>query len=147
MIWKIRTERKLQKREGIGVGRIRPGPHESAFLTPHNSSLCYTSRPSSIHTKPVKQGHPTTVFCEISVRRSKNCLELSTAWGRLKISRWPFHSRTIFEAYLINVYDYLKFDFSHFTPQIRLFFAEKGNLKVSQSKMRCREESEKPSLS
>ena len=24
------------------------------------------------------------------------------AWGRLKISRWPFHSCTIFEAYLIN---------------------------------------------
>ena len=24
-----------------------------------------------------QQGHPTTVFCEISVRRSKNCLEFS----------------------------------------------------------------------
>ena len=33
------------------------------------------------------QGHPTTVFSEISVRRSKNCLEFSIAWGRLKISR------------------------------------------------------------
>ena len=29
------------------------------------------------------QGHPTTVFCEISVRRSKYCLEFSFAWGRL----------------------------------------------------------------
>ena len=29
------------------------------------------------------QGHPTTVVCEISVRRSKYCLEFSFAWGRL----------------------------------------------------------------
>ena len=48
------------------------------------------------------QGHPTTVFSEISVRRSKNCLEFSIAWGRLKISRWLFHSCTIFEAYLMK---------------------------------------------
>ena len=48
------------------------------------------------------QGHPTTVFCKISVRRSKNCLEFSIAWGRLRISRWPFHSCIIFEAYLVN---------------------------------------------
>ena len=41
-------------------------------------------------------GHLTTVFCKVSVRRSKNCLEFSIAWGRLKISRWPFHSCTIF---------------------------------------------------
>ena len=47
---------------------------------------------------------PTTVFCNlpVSVRRSKYCLELSITWGRLKISIWPFHSCTIFEAYLIN---------------------------------------------
>ena len=49
------------------------------------------------------QGHPTTVFLRWNICwRSKNCLEFSIAWGRLKISRWPFHSRTIFEAYLIN---------------------------------------------
>ena len=48
------------------------------------------------------QGHPTTVFCKIPVRRSKNCLEFSITRGRLTISRWPFHLCTIFEAYLIN---------------------------------------------
>ena len=48
------------------------------------------------------QGHPATVFCIISVRRSKHCLEFSFAWGRLKIYRWTFHSCTIFEAHLIN---------------------------------------------
>ena len=48
------------------------------------------------------QGHPKTVFSEISVWRGKNCLEFSIAWGRLKISRWLFHSCTIFKAYLIK---------------------------------------------
>ena len=36
----------------------------------------------------IDQGHPTTVFCELSVRRSKYCLEFSNTWGRLKIARW-----------------------------------------------------------
>ena len=48
------------------------------------------------------QGHLTTAFCKISVGKSKYCLEFSTAWERLRNSRWPFHSCTIFEAYLIN---------------------------------------------
>ena len=48
------------------------------------------------------KGHPTTVFSQISVRRGKNCLEFSIAWERLKISGWPFHSCTIFEAQLSN---------------------------------------------
>ena len=33
------------------------------------------------------QGNPATVFCKISVRRSKDCLEFSINLGRLKISR------------------------------------------------------------
>ena len=32
-------------------------------------------------------------------------------------------------------YDFLKFDFSHFTPQDRLFSQKKENLKLSDSKM------------
>ena len=90
------------------------------------------------------QGYPMTVFCQISVRRSKNCLEFSIAWGRIKISRWPFHSCTIFKAYLINS---LRFSQSPVTPQVKLFFLVKGNLKFSEPKMRCREESEKLSFS
>ena len=51
----------------------------------------------------VNQRHPTTVFCKISVRRSTNFLEFSIPCGRLRISRWPFHScTTIFKAYPIN---------------------------------------------
>ena len=46
-----------------------------------------------------------------------------------KISRWPFHSCTIFEAYLINSH-FLKFNFSHFTPQVSLYFAEKRKPKI-----------------
>ena len=52
--------------------------------------------------KEDKQRHPTTVFCKISVRRSKFCLEFSIAWIGPEISRWAFHSGTIFEAYLKN---------------------------------------------
>ena len=52
--------------------------------------------------KKISQGHPTTVFCKIFVRRRIFCLEFSITWGRLKISGWPFHSWTIFESYLIN---------------------------------------------
>ena len=80
------------------------------------------------------QGHPTTVFCKISVRRNKYCLEFSIAWGRLQISRWPFHSCTIFETYLINSQRFLKLNFSHFTPQVMLLFVEKGNLEFSDKK-------------
>ena len=42
----------------------------------------------------------------------------------------PGHSNVIFEAYLIIPYDFLKFNFSHFTPQVRLFLVEKRKPKV-----------------
>ena len=50
----------------------------------------------------ISQGHPTTVFCKICVRRSKYYIEFSITWGRLKSSRWPFHLCRIFEASLIT---------------------------------------------
>ena len=61
-------------------------------------SLCWRRCPRGA------QGHPTTVFCKISVRRSKNGLEFSITRGRLTISRWPFHSCTIFEVYLSLIF-------------------------------------------
>ena len=89
-----------------------PPPHLSKGLddrAPHYLSSCQLSliireTPDTGPYLPVSrlQGQPKTVFCKISVRRSKNCLEFSIAWGRLKISRWPFHSCTIFVIYLIN---------------------------------------------
>ena len=76
------------------------------------AGFLYARLNSHVLSHEKKQGHPTTVFCKIrhqermiiilswphiSVRRSKFCLEFFLAWGRLKISRWTFHSRTIFE--------------------------------------------------
>ena len=46
-----------------------------------------------------------------------------------------FQSGTIFEDYLKIPYDFVKFNFSYFTPYVRLIFLEKGNLKFSDSKM------------
>ena len=91
------------------------------------------------------QGRPKAVFCKITLRRSKECLQFSIPQeGRLRISRWPFHSYKIFVAHLINPLQFfLKFNFVHFTPRIKLFFTEKGNLKFSDSKMRWKDESEK----
>ena len=36
-------------------------------------------RPFLLQLSKLLQGHPTTVFCETSVRRSKKCLEFSIA--------------------------------------------------------------------
>ena len=76
------------------------------------------------------QEHPTTVLCEISVQRSKNCLEFSIAWGRLKISRWPFHSCTIFEAYLINSLRFSEVSFFPFHSPGYVIFHRKRKPKI-----------------
>ena len=82
------------------------------------------------------QEQPTTVFSKISVRRSKYCLEFSINWGRLKVSRWPFpiHGQFL-KLILLFSYAFLKFNFLHFTSQVRLIFVQKGNLKFTDSKM------------
>ena len=65
----------------------------------------------------------TTVFCKISIRRSKNCLQLCLASGRLQIFRWPFPSCTIFVTYS-NEFPviFLSLIFRIWVPQVRLFF-------------------------
>ena len=100
------------------------------------------------------QGQPKTVFCKISVWRGKYRQEFSVTWGQLKISRWLFHSCTIFLRFSIfskkKSFESKKVkSFSNFPPQIRLFFVQnrKPSLKFSDSKMWWREESEKFSLS
>ena len=45
---------------------------------------------------------------------------------RLHISRRAFHLRTIFEAYLKTSHDFLKLNFLHFTPYVRLIFLFKN---------------------
>ena len=83
-----------------------------------------------IFASDITQGHLTTVLCKISVRRSKYWQEFSISWWRLKISRWPFHSCTTFEAYLINSLRFPEVQVSHFTSQVRLFFVEKRKPKI-----------------
>ena len=73
----------------------------------------------------VYQGTQRLFSVKYSVRRSSCCLEFSFTWGRLKVFIWPCYSCTIFEAYLINFLLFLKFNFSHFTAQVRLFFVQK----------------------
>ena len=92
--------------------------HKQANYRPNHIGIAITTN---------FQEHPTTVFRKISVRRRKYCLEFSITSGRLKTSRWPFHSRKIFEAYLINVF---KFNFSQLTAQVWLFFVWKKKLKI-----------------
>ena len=80
------------------------------------------------------QGHPTTVFCKISVRRSKICPGFSMSLGRLKIFWWPFHSRTIFEAYLINFLRFSEVQCFTFHSLGKLIFRRRKP-KISDSKM------------
>ena len=56
----------------------------TAFHFPWLTSRTLYIKKKTPFTRP---GHPTTISCKISVRRSKNCLEFSIPWGRLKISR------------------------------------------------------------
>ena len=51
-----------------------------------------------------------------------------------KISRSLFRSCTIFEVYLLILCDFLKFNFSYFTPQVRLFFVVKRKPKIFRFK-------------
>ena len=41
-------------------------------------------------------GAPTTVFCEISARKSKTCLEFSIAWRRLKTVLFKYNFRSLY---------------------------------------------------
>ena len=84
-----------------------------------------------IFASDITQGHLTTVLCKISVRRNKYCQEFSITRWRLKMSRWPFHSCTIFEAYLINSLRFPEVQVLHFTSPVRLFFVEKRKPTIS----------------
>ena len=78
------------------------------------SSFSILRRGVSSRLYPIDvSGHPTTVFCKISVLRSKYCLQFSISWEQLKNSKWPFRLCTIFEPYLINSLRFSEFNFSH----------------------------------
>ena len=116
----------------LKLGRYAPQKIQSSHL---KSTVCDNSNPGLTPSEAwIKkphfalsqnaefiQGHPTSVFCKISVRRSKYCLEFYITWGRLKVSRWSFHSCKILDACLTNsLPDFLTFNFSHFTAKVKL---------------------------
>ena len=76
------------------------------------------------------QVHPATVFCKISIRKSKHGLEFSVGLGRLKISRCPFHSCTIFEACLINLLRFSELYFFTFHSPCWAIFQRKTKPKI-----------------
>ena len=70
------------------------------------------------------QGHSMTVFCKISVRRR-----------RLRISRWTFHSCTIFEPSLINSLRFSEvwFFIFYYTGYTISYLPTSGDLKSGDS--------------
>ena len=72
------------------------------------------------------QRYPMTVFCKMSVLRSKYCLKFYITWERLKLSRWLSHSCPSFEAYLIKsrLFSEVKFSTFH-SPGLAIFDSEK----------------------
>ena len=75
------------------------------------------------------QGHPTIAFYKISFRKQI----LSTIFYYLrttKISGCPFHSCTIFEAYLVIPFDFLKFNFHNSLPKLGFFSQKKRKPKI-----------------
>ena len=107
------------------------------LLNKYNSSVCAIKNPGTFLSRPLrnnKQGHPTTVFCKISVRRSKYCLEISITQEKLKISRWLVIFSKVFRVLLLTslrlCYEFLWFGFSHFTPQNMAIVRRKRTPKI-----------------
>ena len=98
------------------------------YLFLNNSFVHVQSHIINVYT--VVGGTQRLYSVKLSVQKSKYCLRFSITWGLLKISRWPFHSCTVFEAYLINSLWISDVQFSHFTSQVRLFVIEKRKPKI-----------------
>ena len=90
----------------------------------------------------LSQGHPTTVFCKISVRTSKYCLEFYLRTDKNFKMAVPLMNnfRSLCNKFP-RIFWSLIFHISH--PGL----AKKESKNFRDSKMRCREESEKFSLS
>ena len=66
--------------------------HFASVCTGLKVSFFSSSNRRTSHRSNNRDTHAlTTVFCKMSVRRSKYCREFPITWGRLQISRWPFH--------------------------------------------------------
>ena len=77
------------------------------------------------------------------MQRIENCLVFSIAYQAeegLKSLDDHFIHVQISQLIQQILYYFLQFNFLHFTPQVKIFFVEKGNLKLSDSKMQWRDE-------
>ena len=74
-----------------------------------------------------QQGFSTTVFCKISVRRSKYCLEFSTP----VTVPFMFNFRSSCNKFPTIVWSLI---FRISLPRLKLFFAQKGCKRVSQNR-------------
>ena len=65
----------------FGEGRLSERPFRTASRTENFEIVKANTKPMevSFFGNLLNQGHPTTVFCKISVRRRKDCLEFSIA--------------------------------------------------------------------
>ena len=82
------------------------------------------------------QGHPTTVFCKISVQSSKYSLEFSITWGRLFLDDSPIHGLCNFRNSsnkFPKIFWSLRFHIA--LPRLVYFSLKRRNLKYSDSKM------------
>ena len=82
------------------------------------------------------QGHPTTVFCKISVQSSKYSLEFSITWGRLFLDDRPIHGLCNFRNSsnkFPKIFWSLRLHIA--LPRLVYFSLKRRNLKYSDSKM------------
>ena len=93
-------------------------------------SLHYTGS-NLWNSLPITQGHPSTVFCKISVWISKCHLKVSTAPERLKISRSPLHSTRIFGGFVSTSLVFSEAVFLTFISPNSTFICKKVPLRIS----------------
>lgn len=104
-----------------------------------HSSLGYhfmfaSSKSPTAQVTEICKGHTTAVFDKKkTVRLSKYCLQFPKAWERLKIFWWPFHSCTIFEAYLIHSTWFFQGEFFTFHCPGLVIFRMKRKPKINRS--------------
>ena len=115
-------------------------------VTCHQYGISLLVSQTSIMIYIFYQGHPTTVFCKISVRRSKYYLEFSITWGRLifKMTVPLTHNFRSLSYKFLTIFWSLIIRIS--LPRLGYFSSRKGNLKCSDLKIWWREKSGKFSL-
>ena len=88
----------LISRENVLSATTRLPVHVYTSQVPFTLEMFFTER--SLQHLIFQQGHPTTIFCKITVWRSKYCLKFSIAWGYKFLDDCSIH--TCFSRHVIN---------------------------------------------